>query len=335
MRASTQDRIIERIERDTIRRLDTMQAAAVREVERLWMQTKRKLKTMIAYEYNANHKGGWTHTDAYMKGTIHRIARNARVLTNHFKHEAFQVFGRRLKEIYWESVYRHAYQLDVTTPPSFKVKLPKNPSFKEAMRIYSGPDAMVDYRERWSAWMDSYNSALEQNLRLGAINESTATDAMDEVDATRAGSPSFDVFDAMNRIMNAEAVSTASLGSLDVSSANDDLDVVEIWKARDWSRVCDDCDANDGLEIDEADGEIPLHPNCNCYYRLVPRAWAELLRSGDADDVELARLMDAQGRVPNSMLIKNDDGNLVGAVIVNFEGWMQDNAMVISSGGFE
>jgi hypothetical protein len=331
-RATTQDRVIADIERETIDELDGIFSKTVSAVSDMWVDTKKSLKSAIGYEYQHDFGGDWNLPHAMMMGTMERINQKTRSILSDFYQESKHYFGMKLKEIYWESVHRHAYQLDVTTPPSFKVKLPLRPSFKEAMTVNVGPAAVIDWEQRWATWMDSYSNALQQNMILGAINESTAVDAMDEVDATRVGSPSYDIWDAMNRIIMAEMVSTSSMGAVDVAEANPELDVVEIWKARDWIRVCDDCDANDGAPADEADGEIPLHPNCNCYYRLVPASWASLLRSGDADDVELARQMDAMGRVPSSMLMRDDEGNLRGALIVSFEKWAADNLISIMGG---
>lgn len=327
-RATTQEKEIMKIERETIHALDKLKSENVADIESLWLKTKEYLKMMIGYEYRKDFQhGNWNLVDVKIRGTIARIGRTARMVVANFREDAGQRFSAGLKKVYWESVYRHAYQLDITTPPSFKVKIPAHPSFTEAINVRFGPEAVTDWRTRWAAWMDSYNANLESNLVLGAMNESLAADAAAEVDATMVGSPSFDIWDALNRIMLTEMAATSSLGESDIADANEDLDIVEIWKTREWERVCDDCEPNNGLPADEADGEIPLHPNCACYYRLVPASWAELLRSGDADDVELAKQMDAQGRVPSSMLVRDDQGNLRGAVMITFDDWMEQNAI--------
>jgi hypothetical protein len=326
-RATTQDKEIARLERQTITALDSSQAHAIRNIETLWGTIKTEMKLAISNEYHQDFRGTWNLPMIRVKGTLAKINRNIHSSLHRFKESSIHALKHNLRNIYWESAYRHAYMLDQVTPPSFDVKLPRHPSFKEA-DFYSGTAAKVAWTDRWVNWVDSYESALHQNLMLGAINESPLRDAIDEVEVTRAGSPSYNLWDALSRIIGVESQDAMTLGALDLSNANKDLGVVEIWKARNWIRVCDDCDANDGLPIDEADGEIPLHPNCNCYYRLVPKSWAELLRSGDAEDQDLAAYMDAMGRVPSSMLIKDDNGDLRGMVMVSFEKWMEDHALV-------
>jgi hypothetical protein len=191
------------------------------------------------------------------------------------------------------------------------------------------PNDPEDWKSRWSSWVDLYNSALIGNVTMNAINKSDLGDAIAEVDATKANTPAFSIDDAMARIWEYEAMNQITEGLQDVTEINDDSEV-EIWRTRGDARVCEDCDENEGLSIDEADGVIPYHPNCNCYYQMVPKDFADLLADGNEDDRALAHWMDAKGVVPNAMLVRGADGRIAGKVIVDFQDWMEGAARSIS-----
>jgi len=238
----------------------------------------------------------------------------------------------------WQSILRHAWILDQLTPASRQVRLPRPPGLHEAavskmaMGFSLKPEAPVAWDARWSAWMDAYRPAVMQNIRMGAINESTIEDAMDEVDATRIGSPSTTLDKAMVRIFDFESQAAVAEGEDDVVEENDDLVQQEVWKTRGDKLVCDDCDANEGETAETADGDIPLHPNCNCFWEVVPKSYAQLLRSGDEDDRALARMMQARGLVDISLTVRNDDGVIAGKAVVDFDGWTEGQPMVVEGG---
>lgn len=325
-----QDKVIERLENQNRQALRKIIKSGSSKIQGLWEDSKRLMRAGIREFYRQDFgRSTWNISLAARRGTLHKIDSMIGRVLEDFQHESMTVASRHFKELYRQSVLRGAYILDMVTPDSFKVHLPRNRMFTEAaIFTYQGPDADTAWKVRWSAWMDAYRSAINSNLRMGALNDSEASDAEDEVNATRAGSPAYETGDALDRIFLTQAISIQTMAHLDLSEANEEMGLEEIWQTSFSARVCDICDDNKGLTREEADDDIPAHPNCECYWRLVPANWADLLRSGDADDEKLARWMDANGVVPSSMIVRNDDGDPVGRVIVKFEDWMEGQPLV-------
>ena len=328
----TQAQAIERLEKESIRSIDAITALGAESLARMWQTTRSWLKDAVEEEYRRDFaRSTWNVTDAIRCGTIHRIDQSVAQALSDFRDASVSFASRTFKEVYKESVLRSVWILDQVTPPKVDARLPQSRMFAEAAGpVYLGPDEDTTWKVRWSAWMDAYRQSLNNNLKLGAINESTIDDAIDEVDATRPGSPQADLWTAIERIYDHQAVAVSANAQRDVANANQGIGVIEIWQTRYYDRVCDICDANKGLTREEADDVIPAHPNCGCYWRLVPKDWADLLKSGDAEDRELAKTMDAFGEVPSAMLIYNDAGALVGSTIVEFEDWAAEKIRAVS-----
>ncbi len=336
MRTPNQNHVIVRLEGEVLRATDKVRKAGSVQLNKLWAQTRVHLQNAISSEYRHDFpKGSWTLAMALRKGTIGRINSTLHAIIAEFHMVSQRHMQTTFREMYRTSALRNAWMLDNLTPPKMDVKLPQSHLFFESIReakVYKGPEADTAWKERWASWNDAYLTSLQNNIKLGAINESVMSDAVDEVDATRTGSPASFLQDAMTRIYTYQSLSISSQAQKDVVDANEDYGVEQIWQTRYNARVCDICDANKGLTMEEADDTIPAHPNCECYWRLVPATWAELLRSGDTVDRELARRMDAKGLVPGSMLIPDENGNPVAAVIVSFENWLGGQPVSVSGG---
>jgi hypothetical protein len=108
-----------------------------------------------------------------------------------------------------------------------------------------------------------------------------------------------------------------------VADENPDIVMDEIWQSMENSRVCPECDELNGKRREEVGGDEPglVHWGCLCYWRLVPKEWADILASGDADAIATARAMDAQGLVPDAMAIMGPDGELAAHLTVDFPTW--------------
>jgi hypothetical protein len=298
------------------------------ELKTMWEKTKVWLKTSIQYEYHQDFRGAaWNLQEAHLRGTFERIQKRVHELLNRFHDESVSAATVHFKALHRESVLRNAWMLDQVTPSSQRVALPLGFTLREA-KVYEE----TQWNDRWGAWLTSYQASLVNNLKMGAMNSSSVDDAADEVDATRPGSPTADMWSAMDRIYQHESVSIYTSAQLDVSKANDQFNLIEVWQTRYYKRVCDICEGNRGLKREEASDEIPAHPNCNCFWRVVPMSWAELMRSGNADEREIAKVMDAADEVPDMMLVLNDKGELVGAATVEFGDWIQDKMKVIVGG---
>jgi hypothetical protein len=331
-----QESVIERLEKETVSRVRDLEDTGVLAIRRLWNRTAGLIRQDIAGEYTRDfHRSTWNIVLAARFGTLNRIDQRVGGRLREFHEASLRYISGHLRELYKTSVLRNAWILDQVTPPSYQVRLPHSSVVLESMRegatVYQGPDVDTSWKVRWNAWTDAYRGSLNQNLKLGAMNESTLDDALDEVDATQPGTPRSSLLDALERVYRHQAETTYIMGQGDVREANPDFEITEIWQNRYYKRVCEDCEMNQGLEREEADGEIPLHPNCGCYWRMVPKSWAELLRSGNHSDRELARMMDAQGVVPNTMVVLDDNGNMVGSVIMTFDKWAEGQAKVIAT----
>jgi hypothetical protein len=327
-----QDRTIERLEVESLRAIDKLVMQGSLGVKAIWDEAIDSMRNSVIEEYRRDFgRDKWNLTLAAKMGTFNRIDRRIAATLSAFHSASILMASMVFRDIYFQGVLRNAWMIDQVTPPSYDVKLPKSPMFKEADPVYRGPESDTAWKVRWSAWMDAYRASLNQNLRLGAMNESEINDAADEVEATRPGSPQADMWNAIEKVYTNQADTVYSSAQIDVSEANPQLEIVEIWQTRYYDRVCDICDENRGLTRDEADSDIPAHPNCGCFWRLVPKSWRALLMSGDQNDVAIAKAMDASGEVPNAMLIFNDDGKLVGSTIVEFDTWAENKMAPIQS----
>jgi len=260
----TQDRTIERFEIENLRSIDKISGAGLNVLKQMWGEAKDSMKGIIADEYRRNFPHGtWSMIDSPQAtiNVINSIDKRVASVLAAYHHASITMSSVVFKDVYFHGVLRNAWLIDQVTPPSYDVKLPKSPMFKEADLIYRGPESDTAWKVRWSAWMDSYRSALNQNLRLGAMNDSDMADAASEIDATRPGSPQSDIWNAIERIFSNQSNVVYSSAQHDVAEANPDLEIVEIWQTRYYDRVCDICDGNRGLTRDEADSDIPAHPN--------------------------------------------------------------------------
>lgn len=335
---NTQQQVIQRLEKETLRSFDKIVAFGMNGVEKTWNKAKQRMEDAISKIYmDAFKSSTWNIVDATRMGLLRKIDMMVGAILSEYQEESVRSVSRVLREIYKDSVFHHAWMLDQVTPPSIKVKVPESPVLLEAdnnvmIRTYKGPDSDTTWKVRWSAWQDAYRDALYQNLRLGALNESSLADARAEVNATRPGSPQSDMWDAFKRILEHQSEVSFVLAAMDVAVANPEMDVEEVWQTRYYDRVCEVCQDNEGLTRQETNEEIPAHPNCGCYWRLVPRTWASLLKRGSDEDKKLARAMDAHGEVPNSMMVFNNEGKLVGSVVVKFNEWIEDHEMSVRGG---
>ena len=125
----------------------------------------------------------------------------------------------------------------------------------------------------------------------------------------------------------------------DVADENDDLSAEEIFQTMEDSAVCEDCNSQDGVKVEDVDVSGHVYGfGCRCFERIVPRPFAELLRGGDDDEKDAALMADARGLVPDAMVVKGADGELVGTFTMPFEKYVRGRAdiagMSLSGGGY-
>lgn len=312
-----QDSVAARLQAEANTAIGRLRAGHKEDLAVEWRRYRRSLQADISTAYRwAAPQGRWDLSGLQTSGAWHALQMRLGATLRQFHARSSSVMRRAFADVRAQSALRHAWVLDQISPHSTRPQRRKSGASRES-------DVPAEaWQTRWAEWTRAYDQALLSNLRLNALNNGNLEDAVAEVDATRANTPAFTLEAAMNRLFDWEA-DTAFIGGMHQSlEENEGVAEKEIWRTRGDLRVCDDCDANEGLEMEEADGEIPLHPNCNCFYQIVPASFAQLLRSGDEGDRELARQMDYEGMTPNMMAMRDGEGNVVGKVIVDFKEWL-------------
>jgi hypothetical protein len=322
-----QDSVMARLQAQSIAHINRVAARRKADVFAHWARASRLLKADIAAAYSgsAGHGGTWDLTAFHSSGNYHMLAmRTGAVLTDLLKRTTYAMRSSFM-EIKDLGRRRQAWALAQVVPHPERIKFHNDRKSREA-----NVPLTAGFEERWSEWVKAYHSALMGNLRMNALRNGTVTDAIAEVDATRADTPAYTLDAALDRIWEYEAWDAMTEGMGEVADDNPGEAQEEIWRTSGDLRVCDDCDGNEGETAEDADGTIPLHPNCNCFYQLVPASFAELLRSGDEDDRDLARQMDAEGIAPNAIVIRDKEGGIMGRAIVDFDDWEEARGLAVA-----
>lgn len=312
-----QDKVLKVLQDVTGKRLKKQKDASAMKLKRLWAQTRVQLKGSIQTHYQPS-------TPAFNR-TKYALGAHVRGIMQQFHAQSVPLVKNAVHDLHDQSILLHAWMLDQVTPKCTNIRLPARRSMREA-DIINDPGA---FEARWASWLNAYNEALVNNLYMGAINQQPVSDATDKVDQTKAGFPAYDLLSALNRIFEWEAQGAINQGAEDIGDANEDAVEEEIWKTRGDLRVCDDCDGNEGLSVDDA-GFPPLHPNCHCFTEIVPTSFSTLLRSGDEQDQALASQMEQDGVVPNALVIRNAQGDIAGKAVVSFAQWHKGQNLMVT-----
>ena len=294
-----------------------------------WRGCRRDLVAGIVHVHMVlKDRGGWNLRTLRATGMQGELQAYFRRRLAQFHASSTVLMRQAFTSIKKQSALRHAWLLDQVTPESKPVRLPDYARTRES-RLPGDPEIWVD---KWGMWLDAYQDALARNVAMNAMNEGGLEDAMAEVDATRVNTPAYPIDRAMERLFDFEAFVNQAAGEDDIVQANDDLVEEEIWMVSGRANICEDCLANEGKTVEEADGEIPLHPNCECFYEMHPKKYADLLRSGDADDRELAWQMERDGTDGGALVIRNESGEIAAKAIISFNSWQKQSNVL--SGGY-
>lgn len=324
-----QDSVLARLTAQNLSVLDAEAAKYKGAVRREWARAARELRSDIHDAYRwAAPTGEWNLGTLAGSGAWHALQAKTAVTLNRLHASIRHLMGTGLLKIKDLGRRRQLWALAQVVPESCSVRL-RHKAISRAVREAKVPLAH-GWEERWGEWTRAYHTSLLSNLRMNALNEGGMSDAVGEVSATRAGTPAFSMDTFLDRLWEYWAAAEAAGGMHQAVLDAPDEAEVEIWRTRGDLRVCDDCDANDGMPAEDADGEIPLHPNCHCFYQVVPASFAALLRSGDADDRDLAEQMDSEGVVPNALVVRGDDGELAGRAVVDFGDWEAGKNLAVS-----
>lgn len=333
-KAKRQGEVVERLEKEVRTAMRKLERGSIAGLQGLWDKTKEDIKAGLIVEYKrAVPTGRWNVNNAKSSGAIFRMEHSIMKHMDGFKALAKSYINSEIRKHFEHEYYTSAYILDQVTPPSCRVKL--NPTMKEsAMKeatISAGPMAAVKWYQRFDGWANAYESGLRQNIMLNAINSGLADDVAAEVDATRAGTPAITFWDAMGRLFLTELLNAQAMAREQMVGLNDNMVADEIWQTREDEKVCEICGPLDGLTREEAEAvdpeaDMPMHPNCRCFWRVMPKDWIELSKS----DPVLAHALDVAEAVPDGMYIRDNQGNIKAAVVVSFTDWAKDK---ISVGG--
>lgn len=328
MRMRDQIPTLRGMENETVAAMRRDEEIAVEKLHSIWEATKDALRFAVRDEYRRTFRtGNWNGPKARQTGVLIRIEHRAKMLLSNFSHVAFPFIDDVLKHTKRNRKLRLAWMLDQVSPDGIHpmvdgrmMKAREANLTSGAVTAVFGEEARALWKERWGSWLNAYSSALGHNITLGALNESSPDDAAGEVDATRPGSPANDFWEILDRLFRTEVINAQAQASAEFSDENSEMILTEIWQAHADMRVCVDCEANDGQQRDEVEGdEIPLHPYCRCYWRIVPLAWLDFMRGLDP---EQAKALDAKGIAPTMMGITDPEtGKVGGFTTVDFYDW--------------
>ena len=309
-----------KLETENQKALRKAEDKALVEIRQLWAVIRKSLKKTISDFYRQDFpRSNWNLTDAKRLGTLYKIELQIDYTLNSYTASSVEMVRKSLISLHDEARLRNAWMLDMVTPNWVKIKTKKTETREAGMvNLFTGAAAKARWDDRWAAWTNAYRSSLTNNLMLNLINEGSVEDAVDEVDASKAGSPAYSIIDALERLFVTEAIGQQAQAAREIRDANRDVVKVEIWQTREDSDVCDICDENDGEKRNDVRDEVPAHPGCRCFWRVVPQEWQSLLKKVDP---ALAREMDMRGLVPDAMIIRDENGDPAAALMVTFKEW--------------
>ena len=323
----TQRKALARMEQETRSAMRRLEDSCNKELLGMWSAAVSDIRASIIDIYRQDFgKDAWDLVGAHSKGTLGRISAASASRLSEFKAQAGQHVFDSLAHIHNQERLRALWMIDQTTPQSF---LPKHP-FKPAREAAASPrDAKATWQQAFGTWIDTYHTSINSNLKLETLHEGDIHDAADEAAATRIGG--YDPAYKFSSMFSTQALTEEADARRAIFDANEDVEEDEIWQTMEDTIVCAVCDDYDGKPMSKVPDDQPAHYRCRCYSRFVPKAYAEILRSGTEEEKQLALDMDAQGLVPDSIAIRSEKtGDIIGRGVVSFSDWQADRATGIS-----
>jgi len=322
----TQRKALARMEQETRVSLRRLEDSYNDKLAKMWQATVRDIRGTIVDAYRQDFgKESWDLVSANMRGTLPRIAERSGQALSAFKAAAYIHVRMALEHIHDQERLRALWMIDQTTPQSLLPKAPPR-RFREA----GNPrDAKASWATALSAWVDTYQAQLANNLRMEALHEGDIHDAADEPESTRVDG--YDPDYKFRSMFAGEAIKEEADARRDIFDSNDDMIEEEIWVTMEDGIVCPICEDYDQKPVDEVPDDIPAHYNCRCYTRFVPKAWADMMRSGDSAERDAAQAMDDAGMIADSMAIRSPKtGNIIAHAVVSFENWQAERGQNIA-----
>ena len=318
---------LEALELENRRAMYAHERAAIADINTSFIELKRRLKAELAGVYtHCFENGPADYRKAKQMGFEDHWRKASAAAIAEFLHEAATAFSWALNDNRKEEILRQCWALDMTTPQNVKVNIPSAGRVREAA-VNIAPRA--DWLTRWAEWMGYYSDNLGRNVKMATFDGADLTKMMAKVDSTKVGQPSVGIWDALERMASTEMLYQQQAARDDVAAVNGDILEEEVWQTMEDTSVCDICADNIGATRDSASDDIPVHPRCRCFWRLVPKQFAELMRN----DPEAAAAMDARGIVPYSLVIWDKDHKEIKAMaVVEFGEWKSQEGRNITYG---
>lgn len=316
----TQQGTLKKLEDQTRRDGRALEDACCARLVDLWNRTKDEMRGSILNTYR-KHFGSdtWDTSSVHAKGTLHVISQQVMNSLTLFHNQASTLFKSSMKDAYLGEMAHQLWMLDMLTPPSY---LPKAPEKAKALRESDAPDFKTGWAQALVEYLHAYHNTLITNLRMEALHGGSLSDAADEVDASKIDGfePTYKLSSALTNLI----LQVQRDARDDGSGVNQDLVAEEIFQTMEDEAVCPDCSSQDGKNMEDVDMSLDhiFGFNCRCFSRIVPVEFADLLRSGDADEKQAALEMDARGLVPDAMAISDENGRLKAHISVKFADWV-------------
>lgn len=286
-----------------------------------WASTLGDLATFARGAW-AEH--GAARSIAAAAGARARVLQRAERELRTFRQNAVTVLKESRHQAYdLQSMMAH-WILDQTTPPATPVRpaagaVAAYDVAKRTPRKWGAlaREAFVDEpivgedpdQQRMDGWVKAWAGGLAGMLSLAGAQGAQPADVAARLEALEADGN--DLASVMSRLIQSSV-------QVSIADADDDFDdrwghLLEdrVWTTMDDERVCPACESHEGESWDDTRADIPLHPLCRCWWRVVPRPWAQLTKDPVA------------GVADTSMVIRGPDGKPAGMVVVSFDSWVQ------------
>ena len=293
-----------------------------------WSTTRSQIRDHISSFWKRYSLRGQSLSSAKYGIELHMVRNDFRKSLETFTGNARQLITVARNQAYANSYLRSAWMLDQVTPPNIEVKFDhtvlhrlKESDYRIVKRNVSRlreaddkKDAIkkITPEDRASAFVTAYETSLWSTFMLGLMSGRDEGQLRSAAGNEPVSYPAQRMENYLDTLIHASVIQEVEDGVEDLGDENDDIIDDWIWQSREDGSVCEDCAANDQQRRSEVDDDIPLHPWCRCYWRLVPKGWDSLYDR------------DIPGQ-EGSMVVMGPDGRPAAFLTVAFDQWIAKN----------